>query len=106
MVIPDSGFQGTWSSRRPYAQIFANTNPIWEVTPSVSYSFNSYCKLTAEVMLMFNEPESVDTDGNYVIAEMPGLARPRVRLCRSEHFGVLRSNRPDDVAVCLVDATM
>ena len=34
-----------------YAQIFSNINPIWEVTPSVSYSFNSYCKLTAEVML-------------------------------------------------------
>ena len=73
MVIPDSGFQGTWAPAT-YAQIFSNTNPIWEVTPSVAFSFNSYCKLTAEVMLMFNEPESVDSDGNYVISEMPGLA--------------------------------
>jgi hypothetical protein len=73
-VLPDSGFQGTWKPLT-YAQIFSNTNPIWEVTPSVTYSFNSYCKLTAEVMLMFNEPESVDSDGNYVISEMPGLAQ-------------------------------
>ena len=92
MVIPDSGFQGTWknsttttanlgtgavttTTTSTYAQIFSNINPIWEVTPSVSYSFNSYCKLTAEVMLMFNEPEAVDSDGNYVISEMPGLAQ-------------------------------
>lgn len=81
MVIPDSGFQGAWKNvtvggvtTSTYAQIFSNINPIWEVTPSVSYSLNSYCKLIAEVMLMFNEPESVDSDGNYVISEMPGLA--------------------------------
>jgi Phosphate-selective porin O and P len=73
MVIPDSGFQGTWTTGT-YAQIFSNTNPIWEVTPSVTYTFSQFVKLTAEVMLMFNEPEAVDSDGNYVIAEMPGLA--------------------------------
>ncbi len=72
-VLPDSGFQGTWKTGT-YAQIFSNTDPILEVTPSVTYTFNSFCKLTAEVMLMFNEPESKDSDGNYVIAEMPSLA--------------------------------
>src|SRR5208282_5678488 len=29
MVIPDSGFPGTWAPAT-YAQIFSNTNPIWE----------------------------------------------------------------------------
>ncbi len=73
MVIPDSGFKGTSINTTTYTRIFTSTT-IWEVTPSVTYTFNSYCKLTAEVMLMFNEPESVDGDGNYVISEMPGLA--------------------------------
>ena len=73
VVLPDSALQGTWTTGT-YAPIFANTNPVWEVTPSVTFAFSQYVKLTAEAMLMFNEPESVDKDGNYIVAEMPGLA--------------------------------
>ena len=79
MVIPDSGFQGGYNYNSTtkvtsYGYIFANTNPIWEVTPAVSYNFNRFVKVTTEVMLMFNAPEAQDTDGNYVIAEMPSTA--------------------------------
>lgn len=74
MVIPDSGFKGTSTNATTYGNIFANTNPIWEVTPSVTYTFNEFAKLTTEVMLMFNEPEAQDIDGNYVIAEEPATA--------------------------------
>ena len=74
MVIPDSGLKGTSTNATTYGPIFANTNPIWEVTPSVTYSFNKFVKLTTEVMMMFNAPEAQDMDGNYVIAEEPATA--------------------------------
>jgi hypothetical protein len=81
VVVPDAGLIGTWSTAvvgppaiYRYAQIFANINPIWEVTASASYSFNPFAKLITEAMLMFNEPEAQDVDGNYVIAEMPSTA--------------------------------
>jgi len=74
MVIPDAGLQGQYTATSAFVNIFANTNPIWEVTPAVSYNLNRFVKVTTEVMFMFNAPEAQDDDGNYVIAEMPSTA--------------------------------
>ncbi|HVZ79343.1 MAG TPA: hypothetical protein VHE12_00930 [bacterium] len=75
VVVPDDNLRGTANDGTTYRSIFVNSNPIYEVTlPSITWHMNEQTKLVAETMFMFDTVESQDTDGNYVVAEMPGSA--------------------------------
>jgi hypothetical protein len=75
VVVPDDSLKGTSTNAATYRSIFVNSSPMVEVTfPSITWHMNENAKLVAETMFMFDQPEAQDTDGNYVVAEMPGSA--------------------------------
>jgi len=54
---------------------------------------NDNAKLVAETMFMFNAAEAQDTDGNYVIAEMPGSSTGTTYRAKNIQAGVVPIGR-------------
>jgi hypothetical protein len=72
VVIPDNSFRVTPTAPATAYTAITGSNPIYEITlPSITWHMNADAKLVAEAMWMFNTPEALGNDGQYVLAEMP-----------------------------------
>lgn len=75
MVVPDANMAVTNASNGKQTKMFADADPIKELTPSISYHVNKNLKLVVDMPILFNAPIVSENKpvgiGNYNLVNQP-----------------------------------